>query len=144
MRSSEEAAGGGRATVCAAAGRHQHATHVPVTSSVSKIWSFERTAYATPGGWEPPDKGTMPHGSAANWSTWSKEGYALVMAVTSNRTLLHGDPFSVYTRVLQTWVEGKKVFDFADPKDRLFAMGGFGASDGQAMSMCCFQQQEGQ
>ena len=25
-------------------------------------------------------------GSAANWSTWSKEGYALVMAVTSNRT----------------------------------------------------------
>jgi hypothetical protein len=36
-------------------------------------------------------------GSAANWSTWSKEGYALVMAVTSNRTLLHGDPFSVYT-----------------------------------------------
>ena len=68
MRSSEEAAGGGRATVCAAAGRHQHATHVPVTSSVSKIWSFERTAYATPGGWEPPDKGTMPHGSAANWS----------------------------------------------------------------------------
>jgi imidazolonepropionase-like amidohydrolase len=59
--------------------------------------------------------------------------------------VLSGDPFSVYTRVLQTWVEGKKVFDFADPKDRLMAMGGYGASDGQAMSMCCYgTQQEGQ
>jgi imidazolonepropionase-like amidohydrolase len=58
--------------------------------------------------------------------------------------VLSGDPFSVYTRVLQTWVEGKKVFDFADPKDRLYAMGGYGASDGQAMSMCCFSTQEGQ
>jgi imidazolonepropionase-like amidohydrolase len=58
--------------------------------------------------------------------------------------VLSGDPFSVYTRVLQTWVEGKKVFDFADPKDRLAAMGGYGASDGQAMSMCCYGTQEGQ
>ena len=58
--------------------------------------------------------------------------------------VLSGDPFSVYTRVLQTWVEGKKVFDFADPKDRVYAMGGYGASDGQAMSMCCFATQEGQ
>src|SRR5687768_9074671 len=52
--------------------------------------------------------------------------------------VLSGDPFSVYTRVLQTWVEGKKVFDFADPADRLMAMGGYGASDDQAMSMCCY------
>lgn len=52
--------------------------------------------------------------------------------------VLSGDPFSVYTRVLQTWVEGKKVFDLADPKDRVFANGGLGASDDQAMSMCCY------
>lgn len=58
--------------------------------------------------------------------------------------VLSGDPFSVYTRVLQTWVEGRKVFDFADPKDRLMAMGGHGASDDQTMSMCCFGTQEGQ
>ncbi|MFY9343924.1 MAG: amidohydrolase family protein [Planctomycetota bacterium] len=56
--------------------------------------------------------------------------------------VLSGDPFSVYTRVLQTWVEGKKVFDLADPKDRLHANGGYGASDGQAMSMCCYGTQE--
>ncbi len=42
--------------------------------------------------------------------------------------LLSGDPLSVYTHVLQTWVDGTKVFDRSDPKDRLFAVGGYGAS----------------
>ncbi|HEX5052928.1 MAG TPA: amidohydrolase family protein [Planctomycetota bacterium] len=55
--------------------------------------------------------------------------------------VLSGDPFSVYTRVLQTWVDGQKVFDLADAKDRLYANGGYGASDGQAMSMCCYGQE---
>jgi len=58
--------------------------------------------------------------------------------------VLSGDPFSVYTRVLQTWVEGKKVFDFADPRDRLLAVGGYGASDDQAMSLCCYGGEGGQ
>jgi imidazolonepropionase-like amidohydrolase len=44
--------------------------------------------------------------------------------------VLSGDPFSVYTRVEQTWVEGSKVFDFADANDRMFAVGGFGVFDG--------------
>jgi len=47
--------------------------------------------------------------------------------------LLDGDPLSVYTHVLETWVEGKKVFDRSDPKDRLYAVGGFGASHDQWM-----------
>jgi imidazolonepropionase-like amidohydrolase len=42
--------------------------------------------------------------------------------------VLSGDPLSVYTQVEQTWVEGQKVFDLADPDDRLYALGGFGAS----------------
>lgn len=41
--------------------------------------------------------------------------------------VLSGDPFSVYTRVLQTWVEGKKVFDLDDPDDRAVAEGAYGA-----------------
>jgi len=41
--------------------------------------------------------------------------------------LLDGDPLSVYTKVLETWVEGEKVFDRSDPQDRLFAVGGYGA-----------------
>jgi imidazolonepropionase-like amidohydrolase len=42
--------------------------------------------------------------------------------------LLSGDPLSVYTHVLETWVEGQKVFDRNDPGDRLHAVGGYGAS----------------
>jgi adenine deaminase len=38
--------------------------------------------------------------------------------------ILNGDPFSVYTRIEQTWVEGDKVFDFSDPVQRGFATGG--------------------
>ena len=41
--------------------------------------------------------------------------------------ILSGDPFSVYTRVLETWVEGRKVFDLDDPEDRKVADGGYGA-----------------
>jgi imidazolonepropionase-like amidohydrolase len=53
--------------------------------------------------------------------------------------VLSGDPLSVYTHVLQTWVEGRKVFDRADPKDYLIAVGGFGATnDGDAGHIDCF------
>lgn len=40
--------------------------------------------------------------------------------------ILSGDPLSVYTRIEQTWIEGSKVFDFADERDRAYAVGGFG------------------
>lgn len=39
--------------------------------------------------------------------------------------VLSGDPLSVYTRVQQTWVEGKKRFDVSNPKDRKYATGGY-------------------
>jgi imidazolonepropionase-like amidohydrolase len=42
--------------------------------------------------------------------------------------VLSGDPLSVYTRVEETWIEGKKVFDLADPEDRAYATGGYGVS----------------
>ncbi|MFT4626038.1 MAG: imidazolonepropionase-like amidohydrolase [Myxococcota bacterium] len=38
--------------------------------------------------------------------------------------VLSGVPFSVWTRVEQTWVDGMKVFDRADPADRRHATGG--------------------
>lgn len=44
--------------------------------------------------------------------------------------LLNGDPLSVYSHVLETWVEGKKVFDRSDAKDHLLAVGGYGAGSG--------------
>jgi imidazolonepropionase-like amidohydrolase len=43
--------------------------------------------------------------------------------------VLSGDPFSVETRVLATWIEGQKVFDRADPRDLRYATGGFGVGD---------------
>jgi imidazolonepropionase-like amidohydrolase len=52
--------------------------------------------------------------------------------------VLSGDPLSVYTQVLETHVEGKKVFDRSDPKDRLMATGGFGAGRPEDAGLCCF------
>ncbi|HEX8878371.1 MAG TPA: amidohydrolase family protein [Phycisphaerales bacterium] len=52
--------------------------------------------------------------------------------------ILNGDPFSVYTHVEQTWVEGRKVFDRSNPKDKLYAVGGFGAGRDQEPYFCCF------
>lgn len=39
--------------------------------------------------------------------------------------ILSGDPLSVYTHVEQTWAEGQKVWDRANPEDRKYAVGGF-------------------
>ncbi|PLK24676.1 amidohydrolase [Porphyrobacter sp. TH134] len=41
--------------------------------------------------------------------------------------LLSGDPLSTYTQVLETWVEGEKLFDRSRPEDLLMATGGYGA-----------------
>ncbi len=46
--------------------------------------------------------------------------------------ILSGDPISVYTHVLETWIEGQKVFDRSDPHDRLEQVGGNGASHDQS------------
>lgn len=52
--------------------------------------------------------------------------------------ILSGDPLSVYTRVEQTWVEGRKVFDLSDSQDKLYALGGPGAGDPRRVQLCCF------
>ncbi|GJM26688.1 MAG: amidohydrolase [Phycisphaerae bacterium] len=51
--------------------------------------------------------------------------------------VLDGDPFSVYTKVMETYVEGEKVFDRDDPDDYLHAVGGFGAGHDQEPYLCC-------
>jgi imidazolonepropionase-like amidohydrolase len=58
--------------------------------------------------------------------------------------ILSGDPLSVYTKVLQTWVEGKKVFDRSDPKDYLIAVGGYGASSDRHVHIDCFEELGGE
>ncbi|HRF27952.1 MAG TPA: amidohydrolase family protein, partial [Ferruginibacter sp.] len=39
--------------------------------------------------------------------------------------VLSGDPFSVNTKVEQTWVEGIKRFDLGNPADKAFLLGGY-------------------
>ncbi len=56
--------------------------------------------------------------------------------------VLDGDPFSVYTKVLETWVEGRRVFDRSDEKDRLWAVGGLGAGQSRAMTACCVREED--
>jgi imidazolonepropionase-like amidohydrolase len=51
--------------------------------------------------------------------------------------VLSGDPFATATLVLETWVEGTRVFDRADADDRRYAEGGYGASRPQAFTWCC-------
>jgi imidazolonepropionase-like amidohydrolase len=52
--------------------------------------------------------------------------------------VLSGDPLSVYTHVLQTFVEGKNVFDRSNPADYLIAVGGYGASTDKHIHVDCF------
>ncbi len=54
--------------------------------------------------------------------------------------VLSGDPLSIYTHVLETWVEGAKAFDRTDPKDKLVATGGVGATRGSHLHIDCFDQ----
>ena len=54
--------------------------------------------------------------------------------------ILSGDPLSVHSKVLQTWVEGLKVFDRNRAEDRLYAVGGYGAGRDQFFDFSCFDQ----
>ena len=47
--------------------------------------------------------------------------------------VLSGDPFSIYTRVLETYIDGKRVFDLADDRQRLFQTGGFAVAKSRSV-----------
>lgn len=46
--------------------------------------------------------------------------------------ILDGDPFSVYTQVQQTWIDGRLEWDRADPEDKKYATGGEGVFKGSS------------
>jgi imidazolonepropionase-like amidohydrolase len=52
--------------------------------------------------------------------------------------IMDGDPLSVYSKVLETWIEGTKVFDRSDPDDHLHAVGGYGAGNDITPYLCCY------
>ena len=68
---------------------------------------------------------------------------SLTVGKDADLVILDGDPLSTFTKVEQTWVEGEKVFDRSDPQDRLWAVGGYGASQPQAFTWCCHAETDG-
>lgn len=44
--------------------------------------------------------------------------------------ILNGDPFSVYTQVQQTWIDGQKEWDRSDPEDKKYGVGGENVNSG--------------
>jgi imidazolonepropionase-like amidohydrolase len=67
---------------------------------------------------------------------------SLAVGKDADFVILDGDPLAARTRVLETWVEGHRVFDLADPEDRLWAVGGWGAGN-DADPRCCGSWEEG-
>jgi len=57
--------------------------------------------------------------------------------------VLSGDPLSVYSHILETWVEGKKVFDRSHPNDYLIQVGGLGAGNDRFAHIHCFDDDLG-
>ena len=58
--------------------------------------------------------------------------------------ILSGDPLSVYTHVQETWIDGVRVFDRSNEEDRKYALGGYGASNDQAMHLHHIELEAGQ
>lgn len=63
---------------------------------------------------------------------------SLTVGKDADLIILDGDPLSVYTKVLETWVEGQLAFERANAEDYLYAVGGYGASHDQKPYFCCF------
>lgn len=63
---------------------------------------------------------------------------SLTVGKDADLAILNGDPLSVYSHVLETWVEGKKAFDLSKPEDLLYAEGGVKAGSDIDPFLCCF------
>lgn len=50
--------------------------------------------------------------------------------------ILSGDPFSVYTKIEETWIEGIKVYDINNPEDKKYFTGGCDVFRGDAFHSC--------
>ena len=63
---------------------------------------------------------------------------SLTVGKDADLAILNGDPLSVYSHVVETWVEGKRAFDLSKPEDLLYAEGGVNAGSDIDPFLCCF------
>ena len=63
---------------------------------------------------------------------------SLTVGKDADIAILNGDPLSVYSRVVETWVEGRKAFDLSKTEDQLYAEGGVNAGSDIDPYLCCF------
>ncbi len=63
---------------------------------------------------------------------------SLTVGKDADIAILSGDPLSVFSRVLETWVEGRKAFDLSKSEDQLYAEGGMTAGSDLDPYLCCF------
>lgn len=68
---------------------------------------------------------------------------SLTVGKDADLAVLDGDPLSVYSKVVETWVEGVRVFDRSNAQDHLYAVGGYGAGHDQEPYLCCYDHDNG-
>jgi imidazolonepropionase-like amidohydrolase len=54
---------------------------------------------------------------------------SLEVGKDADLAIFDGDPLSVYSNVLETWINGEQVYNRSNPKHKLFATGGYRISD---------------
>ena len=100
--------------------------HVNTDDPVTESRFFLRTASATVRGGL--DTGNALKAITLNPAQAMHLGHrvgSLETGKDADFVVLSGDPFSIYTRVLQTWIEGEKLFDLSHDTQRLYQTGGF-------------------
>jgi len=63
---------------------------------------------------------------------------SLTVGKDADIAILNGGRLSVYSRVVETWVEGQKAFDLNNTQDQLYAEGGVKAGSDIDPFLCCF------
>jgi imidazolonepropionase-like amidohydrolase len=54
---------------------------------------------------------------------------SLEVGKDADLAIFDGDPLSLYSKVLETWINGEQVYSRSEPKQRLYATGGYLIAD---------------
>ncbi len=63
---------------------------------------------------------------------------SITVGKDADLVVLSGDPLSVYSLIEETWIDGERVFELTNADDRIYALGGVGATNARFFTLCCF------